>query len=173
MINDVIDKRRDIPSVIIPSDLLAERRLQVLHSYFQWWIEILAEEYGIDKAKDLAIKWGRQKGIHTACLYKAYLKKKGIAPDDLYSLLLETGRSGDILGEQYKVWVDGDRGFAQTLVCPTEKMFVQLGLGVECCVKQCDAFMEETWKAIPSVAYKRTKRIDKDKSCEWEFWVVK
>jgi hypothetical protein len=61
MINDVIDKRRDIPSVIIPSDLLAERRLQVLHSYFQWWIEILAEEYGIDKAKDLAIKWGRQK----------------------------------------------------------------------------------------------------------------
>lgn len=164
---------RIVPLVTMPSDLLAERRLQVLHSYFQWWTEVLAGEYGMEKTKNLAIQWGRQKGIHTANLYKYFLKKKGVAPNDLYSLLAEIGRSGDILGEKYKIWVDGHGGFAQTLACPTQKMFIDLGLGMECCVKQCDAFMEETWKAIPGIAFRRTKRIDRDEVCEWEFWLVK
>jgi len=173
MTHDEESKVRNVPAVTIPTDLLAERRLQVLHSYFQWWTEVLTDAYGMEKTKDLAVQWGRQKGIHTANLYQYYLKKKGVAPDDLYALLSEIGRSGDILGEKYKIWIDDHRGFAQTLVCPTQKMFIDLGLGMECCVKQCDAFMDETWKAIPGVAFKRTGRIDRDKVCEWEFWTVK
>ena len=164
-------KGRDIPKVVIPDNLLAERRLQVLHSYFQWWTQVVTEEYGIEQAKELAVKWGRQKGIHTARLYTSYLKKKGVDPNDLAALMYETGRSGDILGERYQAWIEGNKGYAQTLVCPTAKMFVELGLGLECCVKQCDVFMEETWKAIPSMAYKRTKGIVKDDICEWEFWL--
>src|SRR5665648_876981 len=92
-------KGRDIPRVVIPDSLLAERRLQVVHSYFEWWIEVLIEEFGDEKAKELAIKWGRQKGIHTARLYGAYLKKKGIDLGDLATIMYETGRSGDILAE--------------------------------------------------------------------------
>jgi hypothetical protein len=166
-------KGRDIPRVVIPDNLLAERRLQVVHSYFEWWVEVLIEKFGIEKAQELAINWGRQKGLHTARLYGAYLKKKGIDLTDLSTIMYETGRSGDILGERYQAWVDGDEGIVQTLVCPTGKMFVELGLGLDCCVKQCDAFMEETWKAIPTVGYKRTKGIDKDDFCEWKLWLKK
>jgi len=166
-----MSKGRDIPKVVIPDNLLAERRLQVLHSYFQWWTEVIAKEFGIEKARKLAINWGRQKGIHTARLYKSYLVKKGVAPNDLAAIMYETGRSGDILGERYQAWIEGEKGFAQTLICPTAKMFVELGLGLECCVKQCDAFMEETWRALPNIAYKRTKGIDKDDICEWELWI--
>jgi hypothetical protein len=166
-----LSKGRDIPKVALPDTLLAERRLQVLHSYFQWWTEVVTKEFGIEKAKELAVKWGRQKGIHTARLYEAYLKKKGVKPNDLAALMYETGRSGDILGERYQAWIEGEKGFAQTLICPTAKMFVELGLGLECCVKQCDAFMEETWRALPNIAYKRTKGIDKDDICEWELWI--
>ena len=71
-------KGRDIPQVNIPDNLLAERRLQVIHGYFQWWIEALSETFGMEKAKELAIEWGRKKGIHTGSLYGRYFKKKGI-----------------------------------------------------------------------------------------------
>ncbi len=75
-----MSKGRDIPKVVIPDNLLAERRLQVLHSYFQWWTEVIAKEFGIEKARKLAINWGGKKGIHTARLHKSYLVKKGVAP---------------------------------------------------------------------------------------------
>jgi len=93
-----LSKGRDVPKVVLPDTLLAERRLQVLHSYFQWWTEVVTKEFGIEKTRELAVKWGRQKGIHTARLYEAYLKKKGVKPNDLATLMYETGRSGDILG---------------------------------------------------------------------------
>jgi hypothetical protein len=163
-------KGRDIPKVHIPDELLAERRLQVLHGYFQWWIQVLREEFGNEKAKELAVQWGRKKGIHTARLYGAYFKKKGIALNDLPAIMFEIGRSAGILGERSQGWVEGNKAVVQTLVCPTGKMFVELGLGLDCCVQQCDAFMEETWKAIPDIDYKRTRGIDKDDFCEWEHW---
>ena len=166
-------KGRDIPQVNIPDNLLAERRLQVIHGYFQWWIEAVSEAFGMEKAQELAIEWGRKKGIHTGSLYGRYFKKKGIALNDLSAIMYEIGRSAGILGERSQGWIEDDQAVMQTLVCPTGKLFVELGLGLDCCVKQCDAFMEETWKAIPGIGYKRTKGIDKDDFCEWVHWKQK
>ncbi len=165
--------RFDIPKAIMPDNLLAERRLQVIHSYFEWWAQVVIEEFGLEKARELAVKWGRLKGINTARLYEIYLKKKGVDPTDLGTLIYETSRSGDILGEKYQAWIEDGKVTFQTTVCPTSKMFMQLGLGLECCVNQCDTFMAEAWKSMPHVAYKRTKRIDKDNLCEWEMWIKK
>lgn len=163
-------KGRDIPEVRMPDNQLAERRLQVLHSYFRWWIEVLREEFGDEKTRKLAIEWGRKKGIHTSRLFGTYLKKKGIALDDLKAIMYEIGRTAGILAERSQGWIEGDKAVMQTLVCPTGKLFVELGLGLECCMKQCDAFMEEMWKDIPEIGYRRTRGIDKDDFCEWEHW---
>ena len=167
----VMHRGKEIPKVTLPDGLLAERRLQLVHGYFQWWREVLGEEFGDEKLKELIVKWGKQQGIHTARLYEAYLKRKGVNLNDLSEILYETARSSEITGEVYKAWVEGKKGVVQTLICPTGKMFVELGLGPECCVNQCDCWMEEAWRAVPTVDFKRTKGIDKDDFCEWEIWL--
>ena len=171
----VMHKGRDIPRTIVPDDLLAARRLDMVHNYFQFWKDVLEKEFGIEKVKELAIKWGKQQGIHTAKVFDKYFKKKGINPADLATLCYESARSSEIMGETYKAWVydNGNKAVFQTLVCPTGKMFVELGLGAECCVKQCDQWMEGLYGPISQVGYKRTKGVDKDDFCEWELWVKK
>ena len=164
---------KDVPRTVMPDSLLAERRLQMVHNYFQFWKEVLEEELGLEKVKELAIKWGRQQGIHTDRVYKKYFKKRGLDLTDLSAVCREMARSSEVMGETYKAWVDGDKAVFQTLICPTGKMFVELGLGPECCVDQCDLWLEETMKSIPTIGMQRTKGIDKDDFCEWDMWLKK
>lgn len=169
----VMHTGKEIPRPTMPDALLAERRLQMVHNYFQFWKEVLEEEFGIEKVKELAIKWGKQQGIHTDRVYRNYYKKKGIDLTNLVTVCQEMARSSEVMGETYKAWVEGDKGVFQTLICPTGKMFVEVGLGPECCVQQCDLWLENTMKAIPTIDMRRTKGIDKDDFCEWDIWLKK
>jgi len=174
----VMHEGKDVPRTIVDDAVMAERRLQMVHNYFQFWKEVLDEELGEEKVKELAVKWGRQQGVHTARVLKNYFEKNGIkAITSLYNFCKEMAISSEIMGETYKAWVqkdgDGESGVFQTLICPTGKMWVELGLGAKCCVDQCDCWMEETMKAMPSVGYKRTCGIDKNDFCEWEIWLEK
>jgi hypothetical protein len=167
-------KGKDVPKSNVPVELLAERRLDMIHNYMQFWVEVLEKELGMEKVKELAIKWGKQQGIHTAKVYTKWFKKRGVDPGNvnLVDFCRDSARSSEIMGETYKAWVydGGNKTVFQTLVCPTGKMFVELGLGADTCVKQCDLWMEESMRIYPKIGFKRTRGIDKDAFCEWENW---
>ena len=167
-------KGKDVPKANVSVELLAERRLDMIHNYMQFWKEVLEQEYGLEKTKELAIKWGKQQGTHTAKVVTNWFKKKGI---DLASVTLadtcrDSARSSEIMGETYKAWTydNGKKAVFQTIVCPTGKMFCELGLGTDTCVKQCDLWMDGYMCIYPKIGFKRTRGIDKDAFCEWEMW---
>ncbi len=163
----------EIPKIDIPPEKMAARRRQMTSNYFQFWIEVFREEgFSEEKINEMIIKWGRKQGEHTAKLYKYFIENKGVNIDDIPEFVTRVMMpSSLIMDENCHVCYLPDKKelVYRTITCPTGKMIIDLGIDPMVCVKQCDEWLTETFKALPDVKYIRTKNFVDDGICEWEF----
>lgn len=129
------------------------------------WRDIIAENFGETKARELNIIRGKKSGEALG----RFLLKQGANPDDLSTWVEPFNITQEIVDE--KGWTRFENGklIIRTNECPTGKSAAKRGVK-ESCVEGCDQVCIVMAKTInPKVKCKTTHTFINDDYCEREF----
>lgn len=82
--------------------------------YFKWR-EVVEEEFGNEKTRELVAKFWEKVGIRTAKLYIKYGK---VSPNDLLSIAKAIKMSSTIMGEDVEVEMKNNISVIRHISCP-------------------------------------------------------
>jgi len=147
----------------IPLEKRWRRLLSICMDYYQTWREVIVEEFGVEKARELEVKWGRRLGEKTADVYK----RVGWPATNIVNLAKALVISMRILNEDCEAVIE-DANSVRIIHyhCPEHDEYTKRGLPGGC-VNKCLAWFESTVKGInPRFRVELLKNFLKDNTCE-------
>ena len=147
----------------IPPEKRWKRLLNICMDYYHTWREVIVEEFGTDKAKELEVKWGKRLGEKTADIYK----RVRWPATNLMSLAKALVISMRILNEDCEAVMDDANSVRIVHYhCPEHDEYAKRGL-LGGCIDKCLAWFEATVKSInPLLKVELLKTFQKDNLCE-------